>query len=563
MATLGVFLTQTTRRLGAALQSTSILGLSLGILFLAFSLTPSLLPRPVAFQGVVSGLSLAAGYALGVCARTLWSYLELPLPNAHRHRRLTLAVAATSLTVAIVFLWEASEWQNSVRRLMSLPDVDGVRPLIVASIACLVFVALAGVAWGFRRTFTLLSARLRHVFPRRVANVLGAVAATAVFWAVAEGVFLRAALGLADSISQQVDGTIPPDVASPEDPARTGSRASLIAWEDLGHQGRAFVTSGPTADQLHAFFGEATPAPLRVYVGLNAADTPEARAQLALRELHRVGGFDRSVLLLVTPTGTGWVDPAALTPVEYLHRGDIASVAMQYSYLPSMLALPTEGAYGAESARALFRAVYGHWTQLPRETRPALYLYGVSLGALNAERSFDAHDIIADPFHGVLLTGPPFRSALWHTVTDGRTPGSPAWLPRYRDGSVIRFMNQDGGLERGDAAWGPFRIAVLHYGSDPMTFFSASTLYRQPAWLAEPRAPDVSTALRWYPVVTMLQLSADMAVANTAPPGFGHNFAAMHYASAWLALMEPEGWSPPDIQRLNELLRRHDRDSGR
>ena len=236
---------------------------------------------------------------------------------------------------------------------------------------------------------------------------------------------------------------------------------------------------------------------------------------------------------------------------------------MQYSYLPGMLALPTEGAYGAESARALFRAVYGHWTQLPRETRPALYVYGVSLGALNAERSFDAHDIIADPLHGALLTGPPFRSALWHTVTDGRTPGSPAWLPRYRDGSVIRFRNRDGGLERGDAAWGPFRIAVLHYGSDPMTLFSASTLYRQPAWLAEPRAPDVSTALRWYPVVTMLQLSADMAVANTAPPGFAHNFAAVHYASAWLALMESKGWSPPDIQRLNEVLRRHDRDSGR
>jgi uncharacterized membrane protein len=545
------------------LQSTPILGLSIGTLFLAFSLTPSLLPRPVAFQGVVSGLSLAAGYALGVCARILWSYLELPLPSAHRHRRLTLPVAATSLAVAIVFLWEASEWQNSVRRLMSLPDVDGVRPVIVASIACLVFVALRGIAWVFRRTFTFLSGRLRHVFPRRVANVLGVVAATAVFWAVAEGVFLRAGLALADSISQQVDGTIPPDITAPDDPARTGSLASLIAWEDLGHQGRAFVTSGPTTDQLHAFFGEATPAPLRVYVGLNAADTPDGRAQLALRELHRVGAFDRAVLLLVTPTGTGWVDPAALTPVEYLHRGDIASVAMQYSYLPSMLALPTEGAYGAESARALFRAVYGHWTQLPKATRPALYLYGVSLGALNAERSFDAHDIIADPFQGVLLTGPPFRSALWHTVTEGRTPGSPAWLPRYRDGSVIRFMNQDGGLERGDAAWGPFRIAVLHYGSDPMTFFSASTLYRQPAWLAEPRAPDVSSALRWYPVVTMLQLSADMAVANTAPPGFGHNFSAVHYATAWLALMEPKGWTPPDIQRLHELLSKSDRESGR
>ncbi|MEX2272696.1 MAG: alpha/beta-hydrolase family protein, partial [Vicinamibacterales bacterium] len=127
---------------------------------------------------------------------------------------------------------------------------------------------------------------------------------------------------------------------------------------------------------------------------------------------------------------------------------------------------------------------------------------------------------------------------------------------------VIRFMNQEGGLERGDAEWGPFRIAVLHYASDPMTFFSASTLYRQPAWLAEPRAPDVSSALRWYPVVTMLQLSADMFVANSAPPGFGHNFAGVHHVRAWLALMEPKGWSPADIQRLNDLLSQRDRDSG-
>lgn len=31
--------------------------------------------------------------------------------------------------------------------------------------------------------------------------------------------------------------------------------------------------------------------------------------------------------------GTGWIDPASQTAVEYLHRGDIATVAAQYSYL--------------------------------------------------------------------------------------------------------------------------------------------------------------------------------------------------------------------------------------
>jgi uncharacterized membrane protein len=358
---------------------------------------------------------------------------------------------------------------------------------------------------------------------------------------------------MADSVSQEVDAAIPPDTERPDDPARTGSAASLIDWQELGRAGRVFVSSGPTAKDLAAFHGEETPAPIRVYVGLNAAPTPEARAHIALRELERVGAFDRAVLLLVTPTGTGWVDPAALDSVEYLHRGDIASVAMQYSYLPSVLALPTDGAYGAENARALFQVVYGHWTRLPRENRPALYLYGVSLGALNSDRSFDVHDIIADPFHGALWAGPPFRSDHWNTISLDRQPESPPWRPRFRDGSVVRFMNQQGGLELGDAAWGPFRIAYLQYGSDPMTFFSVRSLYREPEWMRQPRAPDVSPALRWFPVVTTVQLAADMAVANTAPPGYGHVFSAEHYIDAWRALMEPKGWTDGQIARLKAL----------
>jgi uncharacterized membrane protein len=77
--------------------------------------------------------------------------------------------------------------------------------------------------------------------------------------------------------------------------------------------------------------------------------------------------------------------------------------------------------------------------------------------------------------------------------------------------------------------------------------------------MREPRAPDVSPALRWHPLVTTVQLSADMAVANTTPPGYGHNFAALDYADAWLALMEPKGWSEGDVLRLKALLDARDR----
>jgi len=531
----------------------SRIGLILGVLFLALSLTPSLVPRPLIFQGLVSGLSLTLGYALGVSVRWLWAYLGLPQAGDRLARILTASGAVVGVAFLGLFIWQASEWQNSVRQLMHLPPASGVSPFSLAAVTLLSFGVLVSLARLFRRTFVIIAARFDRFLPAHVANVVGVALSGALFWAVLDGVLITAALRFADGVSQQVDASTPVDLAPPADPQRTGSRESHVAWEDLGRQGREFVSTGPTAADLRAFFGHEAPTPIRVYVGLNAAETPEARARLALRELQRVGAFDRAVLLLVTPTGTGWVDPAALSPVEYLHRGDIASVAVQYSYLPSIIALPTDGAYGAENARALFQAVYGHWTRLPKENRPALYLYGVSLGALNSERSFDVHDIIADPFRGILLTGPPFRSELRYLLTSDRRPDSPAWRPRFRDGSVVRFMNQQGGLEVGDAPWGPFRIAFLQYASDPMTFFSVRSLFAEPDWMRGPRAPDVSPALRWYPVVSTVQLAADMAVANAPPPGYGHNFAAEHYIDAWRALMEPGGWTASEVRRLKTL----------
>ena len=59
-----------------------------------------------------------------------------------------------------------------------------------------------------------------------------------------------------------------------------------------------------------------------------------------------IGAFERSVLVLVMPVGTGWVDPAAVDTLEYLHGGDVASVALQYSYLTSVLSLWIEPEYG-------------------------------------------------------------------------------------------------------------------------------------------------------------------------------------------------------------------------
>lgn len=528
-------------------------GLLLGALLFAFSLTPSLIPRPLGLQGAISGLSLTAGYAIGSGLGALWAYLGLP-ELAGRPRRLARwAAGAASALVAATFMWHAPGWQDAVRAQMEMPPTGDGQPLAVAAIAAAVFAAALALARLFRQTFRFLAQRLQRFVPPRVSSLLGVAVALLLFWGVIDGVLVTLALRAADRSYQEVDALIDSEHERPEVPVRTGSPISPVAWQDLGRQGRSFVASGPRAADLEAFLGEAAPTPIRVYIGLNAAATPEERARLALEELRRTDAFERSVLILATPTGSGWVDPAAVNAVEYLHRGDTATVTAQYSYLPSPLALMMEGEYGAETARALFEAVYGHWTALPEDERPALYLHGLSLGALNSDRSFDVYDIVQDPFDGVLWSGPPFRSETWRTVTRRREPGSPAWLPTFRDGEVVRFMNQHTGLEAAQGDWGPFRIAFLQYASDPVTFLAPSTLYRRPAWLEEPRGPDVSGELRWYPVVTLLQLAADIA-AGDAPPGHGHTYAAADYVDAWFALTEPEGWSREELARLREHL---------
>ena len=529
-------------------------GLLVGTLFFALSLTPSLIPREGVTQGIISGVALAVGYGVGVFLTWLWQFLGLPSLGDRFRIRLRWVIGAICAVLALGFLWRAAHWQNTVRALMGLEEAPGVRPLVIALVALLLFMVLLVIAKLFRHFFYFLAARFQHRVPRRIAALLALGGAFALFWAVFNNLLLTQALHRIDGIYQRLDANIAPEMAAPTGRLDPGGPESLVRWQDMGHQGRRYLSLRPRAKDIAEVTGEAKD-PVRVYVGLNAAETPAQRANLVLEELKRVGGFDRSYLILITPTGTGWVDPGAINSVEYLLGGDVASVAAQYSYLPSPIALMTQDAYGRETARAAFEAVYGYWSNLPRETRPKLYLFGLSLGALNSDRSFDFYDIIDDPFHGALWTGPPFRSDTWRMVTAERNKSSPAWLPQFRDGAVVRFGNHFEGYETGSAAWGEFRLAYLQHGSDPIVFFDPSAAYREPAWMRAPRARDVSPDLTWYPIVTMLQLAMDMH-AGVAPMGYGHSYAPADYVRAWHHLLGVPGWDAERLANLNKHLQK-------
>ena len=165
--------------------SFSPLGLVLGTLFFAASLTPTLIPRIYVTQGVLSGCAMAAGYGMGVFGRWLARYLELPGLKGRPLRLARIAAAAGCTAVVLLFLWKTAEWQNSIRAVMSLPPVDSIHPLEVGLVALLTFLLLLGVARLFLFVLNAVAAGFGHVMPRRVSNVIALAMAVLIFWSVA------------------------------------------------------------------------------------------------------------------------------------------------------------------------------------------------------------------------------------------------------------------------------------------------------------------------------------------------------------------------------------------
>ena len=317
----------------------------------------------------------------------------------------------------------------------------------------------------------------------------------------------------------------------------------------MGQPGRDYVTTGPSAAAIAAFTGREAIQPIRVYVGRAQAETAEERAAVALEELKRLGGFSRKVLVVAMPTGTGWLDPGAVDTVEYMHGGDIATIAVQYSYLQSPLALILETRSGVDQATALISAVHGYWKTLPPDARPRLYIHGLSLGAWSSMHGTGLFALLDDPINGALWAGPPFPSTMWQGITAERDADSAYVLPKLADGRLVRFAShtQSPGNAEG---WGPMRIVYLQYASDPIVFYEPASFFRAPAWMKEPAASDVSPDMTFMPVVTQFQLALDMALANTAPDGHGHAYYGPDYVRPWVAVTAPENWTEADSTRL-------------
>ena len=530
-------------------------GLVTGLFFLTISLLPSLLPRDAVVQGVISGVSLLVGYGIGTAASSLYRYLRFP--EAHRTLRsvlLTLTVGVV-LVLAVLAVWKQVGWQNEIRALYGMEPIGpGGWPLILTvtlfvAAGGLVLTRLTRAAFGGLRRF--LGRRLS----RELSGLLGGVVVLAAAWALFTGVLVNGFFAGANALSAPPDSTIRPGSSPPTSEARSGGPGSLVAWEDLGREGRNFVSGGPTVEDIDAVTGGGAQLPVRVYVGLRNADTVEERARLVVEELKRTGGFDRKVLVVATTTGTGYLDRNGTDPLEFMWNGDTAIAGVQYSYLPSWISILADQEAASETSRAVFDAVQSYWSTLPATDRPGLYLYGLSLGSYGVESILGSFNMINEPIDGALLVGPPFVNPVHDELVANRDADSPAWLPTYGDGRTVRFTAEQNGLDRGNSPWGPTRIVYLQHASDPVVFFDQDLAFTPPQWLRDgERGPDVSPQMGWFPLVTMVQVLLDLPGAGNVPMGYGHLYSGTANMTAWAAITDPPEWSDERAAALSAVL---------
>ena len=162
--------------------------------------------------------------------------------------------------------------------------------------------------------------------------------------------------------------------------------------------------------------------PIRIFVGLDSA----AFGGRACRSRPQGTGQDRclqtrEVLLVVSPTGTGYVNYQAVESLEYLTRGDCATVTLQYSKRPSPLSLGRVEV-GRKQNEMLFLSLWERFEKMEPSERPRLVVFGESLGAHTSQDAFVHRGTRGLQDRGIdsaLWIGTPFASE-WKSEVLGR-----------------------------------------------------------------------------------------------------------------------------------------------
>lgn len=536
-----------------------IAGMVLGAQFAAKSLEPSLMRRSSIDQGLIMAGSFATGYVVGTTTARVVGVLPflagsgavrvfgiaatfLPShrppatseqPDGHSTDEATgwwelgggvLSSVALASTVGMhpdsvigplagIGIAAATVMDANEALAQRDDDVDAAYLATAVGAATGALTVVAAVAGGIRMSGRLAQKTTGRSGPAGMAIRAGAMVATTA--AVGFGAKIAATRGIR-AIAAGNRATESAYAQAPAAATVSGGDGSAVSFDSLGLQGRRLVLEATDADTIKAVMGEPQrQPPVRVYVGVESAPSVEERVELAITELEKTGGFERSRIVVASPAGTGYVNYIAIEACELFARGDVATVAIQYGSLPSMLSLDK-----VSEASSLYAALIGRLRSHidDNDLEISLFAYGESLGALSGQNGIlEVSKQGSGPIDGALWVGTPTGSALFEELTHER--GVPIF---DRPSQLTAYIDEGNTVP--DAT-------LLNHDNDPVTKFTLSSFYSMPDWLkASDRGRGVHPAQRWLPGIAFFQGLIDTKNAATVVPGefgsTGHDYRA-------------------------------------
>lgn len=345
---------------------------------------------------------------------------------------------------------------------------------------------------------------------------------------------------LAESSRGLDDGFVEPPTAA----GVSGGPGSVVTVGELGREGARFVGTATTADDVRIVTGrDPVATPVRVFIGVEAADTVEQRVGLAMAELRRTGAFDRSILIVQAPAGSGYANATPADVVETLALGDCASVAIGYGLLPSFLSL-SKVAIAARTQALLLAAIRDELAG--REHRPRIVLYGESLGAKVQQAALPGGPLDLDA-HGI-------DAVLWVGTPGGRDADAVHAMCAAESITIDRPEQ----IPAAFAAGRP-RVWFLEHDGDPVVRFRPEIATRRPDWLPAGggRGRNVPEAMAWRPGITWATALVDTLFATDIKPGDFHSLGHDYRADLGAVVTAAYGLSADDATaaRLEAHLR--------
>jgi uncharacterized membrane protein len=246
--------------------------------------------------------------------------------------------------------------------------------------------------------------------------------------------------------------------------------------------------------------------PIRVFVGVHSAPTVEERAELAVRELARLGAFERRRIVVISATLRGYVNPIIPDAVEQFSGGDCACVVIQYYDKRTML-MPLKVGIAARTHRELLRRLVRH------RGEAEVAVYGESLGAWASQNVFRTGGTAALDALGVsraLWIGTPYFSLLRRDFERGK-------LPTDERVATIRATDL---VDDDPPEAEQLRFVFLHRMTDPVVLFPGLELF----W----RKPDWMPSSEWRPGITFVQTLIDLINAtnwtSALPQALAHDY---------------------------------------